>query len=449
MAVNDSAGSDKPPPKVVHGGGTDQRALTLTVYQNGLGLVHDVRWVSLPPAGIELTLSDLPARLQPDTLAVSLEADAHVLQQRFHSGDWTPMTLLQAYQGSEVLLVPRAAEGGPARRGILVSAGGGNPIVRVGERLEIGGPDAPWRIVFPPNPDVDVNGPSLDLRLSSAVSGRHRLDLIYLADGLDWQMDYWGELQGNELRLEGFARISNHSGGDYTDAKLRLIAGDVARSEVARPLMMKAQPAFAADAGASEPAMTWHLYRLDQPVSLPEAAAVRLQLLQTEHLAVRRYYRVNGNATDNGGEAPVEVRLHVDTASAKQPIALPAGTVRIRELNPAGEPRFLGADQIDHTPVGKPLELVLGTAFDVTAKRTRDLFQRLGEDHYEVGWRIELHNAGAQPVTVEVREYLPGDWKIVRESTPHERLSSAAVQWSVKVPASGAAAVSYQARYVR
>ncbi|MDN5851041.1 MAG: hypothetical protein L0H63_15635, partial [Nitrococcus sp.] len=395
------------------------------------------------------TLSDLPARLQPDTLAVSLQADAHVLQQRFHSGDWTYGALLQAYRGSEVLLAPRAGESGPTRRGILLSAGGDNPIVRVAGRLEIGGPDAPWRIVFPPNPRVDVTGPALDLRLSRAVSGRHRFDLIYLADGLDWQMDYWGELQGNRLQLEGFARISNHSGGDYTDAKLRLIAGDVARSDVVRPVMMKAQRMVAAEAAVSEPVMAWHLYRLDQPVSLPEAAALRLQLLQADHLAVRRFYRVNGNATDNGGEAPVEVRLHVDTASAKQPIALPAGTVRIRELGADGETRYLGADQIDHTPAGKPLQLVLGTAFDVTAKRTRELFQRLGKDHYEVGWRIELHNAGVQPVTVEVREYLPGDGKIVQESAPHERLSSAAVQWSVKVPATGAAAVSYQARYIR
>lgn len=430
--------------------GEDHRALTLTIYQNGLSLVHDTRRVTLSPTSRQLTLSDLPAQLQPDTVAVSLDADTHVLRQRFRSGDWTPGKLLQAYQGKEVLLLPRAEENsGGARRGVLVSAEGGNPIVRIGDRLEIGGPDAPWRIALPPNPRVDVAGPTLDLRLSTATGGRHKVDLTYLTEGLGWQMDYWAELKGEQLRLEGFAQISNHSGGDYAHAKVRLIAGDIARSDRVSPVMLKAQRMFSAETAPAESVLAWHLYRLDQPMNLPDAAVLRLRLLLAEGLTTQRHYRVDGNATDNGGEAPVQVRLQVDTATARQPVALPAGMVRVRELGADGEPRYLGADRIDHTPAGKPLELALGTAFDVTARRTRELFRRLDKDHYEVGWRIELHNAGVHPVTVELREELPGDWEIVQQSAPHERLSSTAAQWSVAVPATGNATVSYRARYTR
>lgn len=435
--------------KAAHSDGEDRSALTLTIYQNGLGLVHETRRVTLSPTRRQLTLSDLPTHLQPDTITVSLDAHAHVLRQRFRSGDWPPGKLLQAYQGEAVLLAPRAGESGGTRRGVLVSAEGDNPIVRIGDRLEIGGPDAPWRIVFPPNPRVDVTGPALDLWLSTAIGGRHKLDLTYLTAGLGWQMDYWAELKGEQLRLEGFAQISNHSGGDYIDAKVRLIAGDIARSDRVSPAMLKAQRMFSAETAATEPALAWHLYYLDQPVNLSDAAALRMRLLLAEGLTVRRHYRVNGNATDNGGETPVQVHLQVDTATARQPVALPAGTVRIRELGADGEPRYLGADRIDHTPAGKPLELVLGTAFDVTARRTRELFRHLDKNHYEIGWRIELHNAGAQPATVVLREELPGDWEIVQQSAPHERLSSSVAQWSVAVPAAGAAAVSYQARYSR
>lgn len=452
IPADNGASSERARPvaaEAAHPSAAEHRALTLTIYQNGLGLVHDTREITFSPARQALTLSELPSRLQADTLTVSLDARAHVLRQRFRSGDWTPDTLLQAYLGKEVLIVPRAAESGSARSGVLVSTGGGHPIVRIGDRLEVGGPDAPWRIVFPPNPRVDMTGPALDLWLSTAIDGPHKLDLIYLTDGLGWQMDYWAELQGERLRLEGFAQISNYSGGDYLDAKLRLIAGEVARADRVSPVMMKTQRMFSAEAVATEPAFAWHLYHLDQPVNLPDAATLRLRLLLAEGLPVRRYYRVEGNATDNGGDTPVQVRLHVDTASAKPPIAMPAGTVRIRELGADGEPRYLGADRIEHTPAGKPLELVIGTAFDVTARRTRELFRRLGKDHYEVGWRIELHNAGTQPVTVELREHLPGDWEIVQQSAPHKRLSSEAAQWSVAVPAAGATTMRYQARYTR
>ncbi|EAR22393.1 DUF4139 domain-containing protein [Nitrococcus mobilis] len=453
LPVENDVGRAPPQPiaaAAAQGDTPDRRALTLTIYQNGLSLVHEARAITLSPARDQLTLLDLPARLQPDTLAITLNSTVHVQRQRFRNAKWTPRTLLQAYQGRPVLLMPRSGENGQPRRGILVSAAGDNPIVRIGKRLEIGGPDTPWRIALPLDPRVNVAGPALNLWLSGTMGGRHKLDLIYLSDGLGWQMDYWAELQAKQLRLEGFARIVNHSGGDYPSAKVRLIAGDIARADRISPIMMKTQHLrSAAEASAAEPVLAWHLYRLDQPVSLPDAATLRLQLLRAEGLAVQRYYRVSGNATGNGGETPVRVRLHVDTTTAEQPLALPAGTVRIREVGADGEPRYLGADRIDHTPTGKPLELALGTAFDITARRTRTLFRRLGKDHYEVGWRIELRNAGTQPVTVQLREHLPGDWEIVQHTASHERISSAIAQWAVAVPATGTATMSYQARYQR
>ncbi len=433
-----------------HNATENRRALTLTIYQNRLSLVHDARELSLSPACKQLTLFDLPTRLQPDTLAVTLDSAVHVQQQRFHNAQWTPSTLLQAYQGHTVLLMPRTGEKGQPRRGVLISAEEGNPIVRIGKRLEIGGPEAPWRIALPLNPRVDVAAPALDLRLSDAIDGHHKLDLIYLSDGLGWQMNYWAELQATRLRLEGFAQIVNHSGGNYPNAKVRLIAGNIARSNGVSPAIMKAQRMPpSAEASAVEPAFAWHLYRLNQPVSLPDSTALSLKLFRAEGLAVQRRYRVTGSATDSGGETPVRVRLHVDTATAEHPLALPAGTVRIREVGTDGEPRYLGADRIDHTPAGKPLELVLGTAFDITAHRTRALLRRLGKDHYEVGWRIELHNAGAESVTVQLRERLLGDWEIVQQSAPHKRVSSTVAQWTVAVPATGTATMSYQARYQR
>ncbi|MDN5849692.1 MAG: hypothetical protein L0H63_08645, partial [Nitrococcus sp.] len=60
LTTGANAGSGNLPAKAVRGGDADQQGLTLTVYQNGLGLVHAVRWVTLSPASLELTLSDLP-----------------------------------------------------------------------------------------------------------------------------------------------------------------------------------------------------------------------------------------------------------------------------------------------------------------------------------------------------------------------------------------------------
>lgn len=445
-----AAGSRADPSAAVHHESANKRALTLTIYQNGLGLVHDRRRLELSPGSDRLTLLDLPSRLKPETLAVTLHPKAHILSQRFRSTHWTPTMLLQAYEGREVLLEPRTGEHDETRRALLVSAQGKEPIVRVGGRLELGGPDAPWRIVLPPDPRIAVCGPALDLHLARPAGGHRRVNLVYLTDGLGWQMDYWAELRGERLRLQGFARIVNHSAGGYPEAKVRLVAGDIERGDGIAPFMMQAQRRRqAAETGGTEPALAWHLYRLDQTVNLPRAAAIRLELLRTTELQAQRRYRVSANGTDTGGKAPVQVRLHVATDNAEHPLALPAGTVRVKEQGTDGEPRYLGADHIDHTPAGEPLDLLLGTAFDLTARRTRTLMRRLGKDHYEVAWRIELHNTRAKPVEVQLREELPGDWEIVQQSAPHERLSATIAQWSVAVPAQGDAVLSYQARFQR
>lgn len=427
----------------------DHRALTLTIYQNGLALVHDRRQVSLSAHCQRLTVLDLPLRLQADSVAVSLAGDAQVLRQRFRTGEWTPSRLLQAYQGREVLLVPRTGESGSERRGRLISASGGIPIVRVGERLEMGGHDAPWRIAFPSNPQVSLAGPSLELWLSNAAVGRHDLNLIYLVDGLGWQMDYLAELEGDHLRLDGFAQVTNHSGGDYPHASLRLMAGEVARSPRAVPALGQQERMQASAVTPSESVFAWHLYRPRQPASLADSSVLRLRLLQADGFKAQRRYRVSGNATGSGGATPVRVRIHVSTDASAHPPALPAGTVRVLDRGRGGEPRYLGAVRIGNTPAGSPLELVLGTAFDLTAQRTREQFLRLGKDHYEVGWRIELHNAGSRPSVVEVREHLSGDWKIVQQSARHVRLSAETAQWKVIVPASGTATLRYRARYSR
>ena len=131
-------------------------------------------------------------------------------------------------------------------------------------------------------------------------------------------------------------------------------------------------------------------------------------------------------------------------------VPLPAGVVRVYERR-GGEPIFIGADRIGHTPKGAKVALRMGTAFDVTAKRRQTDYRRRGlsKNSFEAAFEITLRNAGQAPVSVVVRDRIPGDWTIVDETRPHKKADASHAQWRVVVPAGGKTMLAYRVRVQR
>jgi len=135
----------------------------------------------------------------------------------------------------------------------------------------------------------------------------------------------------------------------------------------------------------------------------------------------------------------------------KYPVPLPAGVFRVFKRDSQGHAQFVGEDRIDHTPRNETVRLKLGKAFDVTADRKQTAFQKLAgtgrhNQVFESAYEIVLKNAKSEPVTVTVREPMPGDWTMVSESQPHEKAAAGTAQWKVKVPANGQTTLTYRVR---
>lgn len=94
--------------------------------------------------------------------------------------------------------------------------------------------------------------------------------------------------------------------------------------------------------------------------------------------------------------------------------------------------------------------LKLGDAFDITADKKQTDFQKLSSTGrnttIETAYQIMLNNAKKEPVTVTVREPLPGDWTMVSESIAHKRVASQHVEWKVNIPAEGSTTLNYRVR---
>jgi hypothetical protein len=59
---------------------------------------------------------------------------------------------------------------------------------------------------------------------------------------------------------------------------------------------------------------------------------------------------------------------------------------------------------------------------------------------------VVLKNAKKEPVTVLVREPMPGDWEMVQNSLPFTKTDAHTATFRVPVPADGSATLTYRVR---
>lgn len=439
-------------------GSETQRDLSLTVYNQDLGLIREQRTLDLTAGLNRLALQDVSARLQPETLLLG-GSGFELLNQSYSVDLLTPQRLLQAAVGQTVEVVktnPETGEETVVEAELLSVAQG--PVLRIGDRIET---VPPGRIAFKSIPEGLFQRPTLVLELESDAGGTATLDLRYLTGGLSWSADYVAQLNADEteLNLTALVTLGNNTGLAFEDARLGLVAGDVNRAAVGlpRPEMamqadMMVRSAAAPQAMAPQAVSDRYVYEVSRPVDLARGETKQIPLLTADKVAVTRSYRFPNLASagpSNGEIGPVNADLLL-TLDNKQASGLgrplPAGIVRVYQPAGAGGEIFAGEDRIDHTPEGEEIELRLGSAFDVTARARHTDYERLSDRSFESAQSIVVQNAKAVPVTVEVGGSFPRGWKIVEESVPHNQEGANQVTWTLQVPAGGETELTYRVR---
>ncbi len=295
--------------------------------------------------------------------------------------------------------------------------------------------------------------------LTSLRGGETPIAISYLTGGVTWSANYVAELNetDNKMTLSGRASVANASGIDYRKAQLTLVAGSLNRVPEApqpprpEPRMAMMAAAAAPSSPAPVPLGDYYRFALDRQISLGDHETVQLALLQAAAVTVKKSYwltdsaPVTASATTAATPVKVDVRLDFDNKKAAGlGMPLPSGVVRVYQRGSDDTTAFLGEDRIASTAVDKPVTLTLGQAFDVTAERRQTSFAHPNDKSFEAGEEITLHNASDKPVTVTVVETIPGNWTIVEQSDPHQKVGAAEAQWHIDVPAKAIHKLSYR-----
>ena len=83
---------------------TAQGDVSVTIYNNGLGLVQDVRQLGIASGRSTISFPDLSAQIRPETLSFAA-ADTAIVEQNFDFDLLTPQKLMEKAIGQTVSLV--------------------------------------------------------------------------------------------------------------------------------------------------------------------------------------------------------------------------------------------------------------------------------------------------------------------------------------------------------
>ncbi len=444
----------------------DQQSVAVTIYNENLALVKDQRKIQFKSGQNILAFRDVSARMRPETAllrCLSSPGNLSVIEQNFDFDLLTPEKLLEKFVGKSVNVIrTNPATGIETTEQAQVLSANNGVVMKIGDRIETG---IPGRIVYPDVPANLRDRPTLVMALNNGGATQQEVELSYLTGGLAWKADYVAELNtmDDKLDLSGWVTLTNTSGTSYRNAKLQLVAGDVnqARDEM-RPMLAKTEGRMyaalpSAPRMAEESLLEYHLYTLDRPTTIAENQTKQVSLLSASEIPSHKELLLSGadyyyqSSYGNLGQK-IKVGVFVEflnKESAHLGMPLPKGVIRVYKKDGAGNAQFVGEDRIDHTPKNEKVRLKLGEAFDVTADKKQTDFKKVGGSTrfnyiYESAFELVLKNAKKEAVTVTVLEPIPGDWEILTENRPHEKVASNTAVWHISVPAEGSTTLSYR-----
>ena len=322
--------------------------------------------------------------------------------------------------------------------------------------------------------------------IDSEISGKVPVEITYLTSGLTWRAFYMGTLSRDEkmMRLQGYVRVTNHSGEDYENAQTRLIVGKVhildqiaelARREYpyGRPgaavvrgrrsgpvteeeiedglqvlherlgeLVAAGEPKAIVKEGLSE----YFLYTIEGTETIPNGWSKRLQSFDVEGVPVVNLYRY-----EQERYGPDVVRYLSFTNDEEHELGqtpIPDGTLKVyRSVDERGHLSYEGQSSFKYIPVDEEVELNLGPVLNVVVEPTLMDFRtenyRFDRHRNVSGWddvytcKIEVKNTRDVEVEVEIRRNFDSQyWRLQKDGDVdgYEKVDLDTVKFLVKLP---------------
>ncbi len=444
------------------------KELNLSIYNNNLALVKDIREVNLQTGQNEVAFEGVASEIKPESVLISGQG-INVTEYNYNYDLLNTQNIVEKSVGKKVKTVVENPTTGENMfdTATILSANAGTTVLQFSYGIET---RFPGRLVFEKLPEGLSQKPTLNASLFSVNSGVQNLMLAYLTNGISWKANYVAKVVDNDnLNLNAWVAINNNSGIDYNDAKVQLIAGDVNQVyNVAVPAfrannMMLAKAAVsesAADAAAGVPQQIsgYQLYTLPNKTDIKNKQTKQVSLFEKQNVKYQKEGRIYSSLYFGGDyqasfekQHPQMFYIINNEESDNLGIPMPAGVVRFYENDNESNMQFIGENNISHIAKGEKIELDLGNFFDVFVDGKVTSVDKVSEKKLSAvisgcyknqtvrnyNSEVAFNNSGINPVTIHFVQNINQNTKIIKENIAGSLKNANQYEWLIEVPANG------------
>lgn len=448
----------------------------ITIYNNNFAVVKDDLKLQLKQGLNQVDYADMTSMVEADSVILKpldKRWSIRLLEQQYLSQPLQQGALLDQYEGKTIDFLikngdqERKVKGKIIRSGYL-SSNGSTPIVELDGKVRFGLPGTP---LFPAlSPDTLLK-PSLRWKIQSKKSGVLDATLSYITSNLSWQADYNIVLSDEKpAQLTGWVSLTNTSGKDFLPSQIKLMAGDVNKTQdygrVSRKGVLSMAASFESADVKQQSVDEFHLYSLPYKTALKDGETKQVQFVQSQKLAVKTRFVYDGSSMHYGisnqyfannsnpaygqqnNSAVWVMREFQNTKANGLGVPLPRGKVRFyRQLAQSME--FIGDNKINHTPKNEKIRVYSGNAFDVLGERKRTNFKHnKNTGVIEESFSITVKNRKDKAVDVDIVEHLQRwqQWSI-KGNKHYRKVSASRIEWTRTIPADDEITLEYTVVY--
>ena len=485
--------------------GTVWAQTQLTVYNQNFATVKEKRVLDLVKGANEVRVTDITAHLEPESVILRdlrPGGSIQILEQNYESDPLSEGLLLRKSEGKVLdfeIALPQTGEKKIVRGKVLRSGyvphttafqrygrqyqqaqmiyaspqSGGQPIVEVDGKIQFNLPGKPIFEALDPKAFLK---PTLLWRLWSGQAGRREVEFSYLTGGMRWESNYNAVApeKGDRFDIIGWVTLENMSGRDFEDARVKLMAGDVARAGT-EEADYRTNGLLARDAVGGKPAVSerafeeYHLYTLERPTTVLDREIKQVEFVRAADVPAERIYVYDGFKIDSryrgwdyhsirtrpeyGTESNPKIWVMLEFQNSEKShlgMPLPRGKVKLYRRDVDGRNEFIGEDRIDHTPKDETVRLYTGNAFDLAGERRQTNFRLDERAHWlDESFEIKVRNHKKEQVTVRVVEHMYRwlQWEITSGSMSHAKSDARTVEFRPVITGGGQAVINYTVHY--
>ncbi|MDP8227943.1 MAG: hypothetical protein P9M15_00660 [Candidatus Electryoneaceae bacterium] len=276
------------------------------------------------------------------------------------------------------------------------------------------------------------------------------VELMYITSGIAWTCDYRAELiSDDEMELSGYFSLDNGLQIDFPQARITLVAGQTHRSRDPQSVERDAHPGIGEGRDRVERLFEYYRYPLEESVDLTGNMTMQIPFFEPRRVGIEQRFVVPHIL--GGDVVRTKIRFCNDhTSGIGQP--LPEGDFGLYRRAADRTLMFVGEDKISATPVGDIVEVDVGTAFDLTAKRTRLTQSRPDRSRHEETWRVELANNRRETTVIHVEQRVFGYYEVIGATVDGQSIDyvveeANTIVFPVTILSGGASVLDFTLRY--